>query len=365
MTSNLKIAISMNETKMSRLKSPMKVACIGAGDIVRATHLPVLKAMPEVEITWITDANASRGRELAKVYDVPFLPLPKDLSLLPLADVYLIACPFGVRDPYYAVFRERSVALYVEKPFARTSQRHAELCSWFPDFSLASGLMMRCWGANAMVRSILQQRLFGPLRAIRFGFGKPGIVTQGNYYFEPKRGGAGMISEVGIHGIDASLFVTGATEARITSAQTILDGDLDLHTQAQFRVRNDDQEFDLEFTISSLEPTIEGIEIDCEYATLSYPLPGQGYALIAEPLNMNVVVQPKNGGGAYSIKPEYVSLHPATKFQMFHEYWKHFLAGVTAETANWTSAAQAQLTTDVIEQCYQFNSRDLEVEQIA
>ena len=85
-----------------------------------------------------------------------------------------------------------------------------------------------------MVRSILRQKLFGQLRAIRFGFGKPGIVTQGNYYFEPKRGGAGMISEVGIHGIDATLFVTGATQARITSARMILEGDLDLHAQAQF-----------------------------------------------------------------------------------------------------------------------------------
>jgi predicted dehydrogenase len=355
--------VSMLETKKP---NRLRVACIGAGDIVRATHLPVLKAMNEVEIAWIADANEKRARELAKVYDVPFLPLPTDLSDLPLADVYLIACPFGVRDPYYAVFRERQVALYVEKPFARTSTRHAELCSWFPDYSLASGLMMRCWGTNAMVRNILRQNLFGPLRAIRFGFGKPGIVTQGNYYFEPKRGGAGMISEVGIHGIDAALFVSGATQAAITSAHTVLEGDLDLHTQAQFRARSaEGQDFGLELTISSLEPTIEGIEIDCEYATLSYPLPGQGYALIAEPINMDVAVQPKNGGSTYSIKPEYVALRPATKFQMFHEYWKHFLNGINTKTANWTSAVQAKLTTDVIEQCYQFDSNELEVEQIA
>ena len=336
-------------------RRPLTVACIGAGDIVRATHLPVLKAMTEVEIAWVADVNQSRARELAKVYDVPFSPMPKDLSRLPLADVYLMACPFGVRDPYYVAFRERSVSLYVEKPFARTSKRHAELCSWFPDFALASGLMMRCWGANIMVRNILQQQLFGQLRAIRFGFGKPGIVTQGNYYFEPKRGGAGMISEVGIHGIDAALFVTRATQATITSAHTVLEGDLDLHTEAQFRARTaDDQEFDLGFTISSLQPTIEGLEIDCEYATLTYPLPGQGYALIGEKVNMNVAVQPKDGGTTYTIGPEYIPLHPATKFQMFHEYWKRFLGGVATRTANWTSAAQAQLTTDVIEQCYQF-----------
>jgi predicted dehydrogenase len=349
-----------------RSKRPLSVACIGAGDIVRATHLPVLKAMKQVEIAWIADVNHGRARELANVYDVPYSALPKDLSELPKADVYLIACPFGVRDPYYDVLRDRSVALYVEKPLARTAERHAELCSWFPDFALASGLMMRCWGANILARNILQQRIFGPLRAIRFGFGKPGIVTQGNYYFEPKRGGAGMISEVGIHGIDAILYVTQATQATITSAYTVLEGDLDLHTEAQFRALTaDDEEFDLSFTISSLQPTIEGIEIDCEYATITYPLPGQGYALIAEEINMNVVVQPRGGDGAYIIGPEYVPLQPATKFQMFHEYWRQFLAGLDSKTSNCTSAARAQLTTRVIEQCYLFNSSPVGSGQLA
>jgi predicted dehydrogenase len=343
-------------TNSSEAKQPLRVACIGAGDIVRATHLPVLKAMKEAEIAWITDVNETRARELATVYDIPFSVMPKDLSNLPSADVYLIACPFGVRDPYFAEFRERRAALYVEKPFARTSERHAELCSWFPEFALASGLMMRCWGANILARDLVQKQLFGPLREIRFGFGKPGIVTQGNYYFEPRRGGAGMISEVGIHGIDASLFVSGAVDAKISSAHTTMDGDLDLHTQAQFRARTaEGHEFDLEFTISSLEPTIDGVEINCEYATLSYPLPGQGYSLFSEKVDMGITVLPKNGGGAYAIGPKYTPLYPTTKFQMFYEYWRQFLSGIANRTANCTSAVEAQLTTQIIEQCFQLS----------
>jgi predicted dehydrogenase len=335
---------------------PLKVACIGTGEIVRATHLPVLKAIPQVEVTWIADANEARAREMAKAYKVPFRTLPRDLSDLPPADVYLLACPFGVRDSYYSVLRDRTASLYVEKPFARTSKRHAELCSWFPDYALASGLMMRCYGPNLMVRQILHQRLFGRLKSVRFGFGKPGLVTQGNYYFEPGRGGAGMISEVGIHGIDAALFVSRATRTEVEWVSTVLQDDLDLHTDARFTALNaEGQNFLLEFTISSLQPTMEGLEIDCEYATLSYPLPGQGYALIAEKVNTEVVVQPKDGGSAYTIQPRYIPLHPTSKFQMFHEYWRMFLAGVAEKSANWTSAAQAKLTTEVIESCYRFS----------
>ena len=344
----------------------MKVGCIGAGDIVRATHLPVLKAIDEVEIAWITDVNAVRAKEMAKVYDVPFRPLPANLAELPDADVYLLACPFGVRDPYYSVLRDRSASIYVEKPFARTSQRHAELCSWFPDYALASGLMMRCWGPNLMVRNILQQQPFGRLKAIRFGFGKPGLVTQGNYYFESKRGGAGMISEVGIHGIDAALFVSGATQADIVSSNVVLEGDLDLHAEAQFQARTaDGQAFAFEFVVSSLQTTIEGMEIECEYATLTYPLPGQGYALIAETPSMDVSVQPRLGGPTYIVRPEYVNLHPMTKFQMFHQYWMTFLGGVCNKTTNSACATQAQLTTEVIESCYRHDRDKVEGKQLA
>lgn len=344
----------------SKAELPLKIACIGAGDIVRAAHLPVLKAMPEVEVAWIADANDARAREMAKVYKVPHCVIPKDLSKLPPADIYLMACPFGVRDSYYSVLRERTASLYVEKPFARTSQRHAELCSWFPDFALASGLMMRCYGPNVMVRSILQQQVFGPLETIRFGFGKPGLVTQGNYYFESRRGGAGMISEVGIHGIDAALFVSRASRAETKSVNTVIQDDLDLHTEAHLQAQDaEGQKFGFEFTISSLQPTIEGIEIECEHATLSYPLPGQGYALIAEKLNMDVVVRPRHGGPAYTIQPRYLPLHPTSKFQMFHEYWRMFVAGVNAKSANWTSAIQSRLTTEVIENCYRSSSSEV------
>ena len=319
--------------------------------------------MRDVDVAWITDPNEVRAKELAKVYRVPFRSFPKDLTQLPEADVYLMACPFGVRDPYFALLRDRQAPIYVEKPFARTAERHAELCSAFPDYALASGLMMRCWGTNVLARKVLQQQLFGPLKTIRFGFGKPGIVTQGNYYFETKRGGAGMLSEVGIHGIDSSLFVSRARRAEVESVNTLFAGDLDLHTEAKLKASDaEGHQFAVEFTISSLQPTIEGIEIECEHATLSYPLPGQGYALIAEEVGMGLSVRPKNGGGAYRIGPEYVALHPSTKFQMFHENWQLFLEGVSTRSANRTSAAESYLTTDVIERCLHAGSRAIALE---
>jgi predicted dehydrogenase len=317
-------------------------------------------------VEWIADPNETWGRELAKVHEVPFCTLKGSITDLPPADVYLMACPFGVRDPYYAALRGLDVAIYVEKPFARTSQRHKEICAEFPGYALASGLMMRSWGPNLLVREILQQQVFGPLREVRFGFGKPGIVTHGHYYFDTKRGGAGMMSEVGIHGIDSSLFVADAVAADVESVRMILEGDLDIHSEARLRLRRaDDSSCDFSFTVSSLEQTIEGIEVECEHATLSYPLPGQGYALIAEQVNMNVTVRPARGGGSYTIVPSYLPLYPATKFKMFFENWSRFLRGVRNREENYTSAASALLTTQVIENCYRSQAPALDGDQNA
>jgi hypothetical protein len=136
------------------------------------------------------------------------------------------------------------------------------------------------------------------------------------------------------------------------SVKSIYEGDLELHTDAKFLARGiTGNEFHIDLTISSLAQTIEGIEIECENATLSYPLPGQGYALLAETVETDVLVHTRGGGETYKISPAYVPLYPSTKFQMFYENWRIFLEGINDHNPNWSSAAQSRLTTKVIEAC--------------
>jgi len=332
----------------------IRVGCIGTGDIVRATHMPLLKAMRGIELAWLTDLDENRAREMARINQVPYQKLPRDVSQLPEADIYLLACPFGVREPYYEALAERSAAIYVEKPFSRDPIDHGRLCSLFPDYALASGLMMRCWGPNVLVKRLVGEGLFGPLRKVRFGFGKPGLVTQGRYYFDRERGGAGLMPEVGIHGVDSALFVSDAISADIRNVHSIFEGDLDLHTEANIRVRNQGgHSFDFELTVSALQDTIEQLEFEFDHATLSYPLPGQGYALLGEEVNMNVQLQSRSGGFSYKIQPFTSDLYPFSKFQMFHQNWEMFVEGVRTRQANATSAIQSVLTTAVLHDCYQ------------
>ncbi len=329
---------------------PIRVGIIGAGDIVRAVHLPVLHAMPEVAVAWLTDLDATRARELARAYRVRDVVLPSDLSNLPTADVMLLATPLGVRDAYYDALVERKQALYVEKPFAIDLAQHRRTSSRFPEHALASGLMMRAFGPTQGLRRLLDHGLFGPLRSVRVGFGRPGLVTHGRFYFDASRGGGGFVSEVGIHGIDTLLFASGARAFAVRELHVIRDDDgFDLHTHAELSLDTPHgSDVRCEITLTALENTREEVVFDFDRAELSYPLVGQGYALVGDAVSYDIRVRPRAGGAVYTLRPGEEPFHPVTKFQTFAAYWSDYLEGVRNAVGNYTTATAAELTSALV-----------------
>ncbi|NNL86306.1 MAG: Gfo/Idh/MocA family oxidoreductase [Myxococcales bacterium] len=328
----------------------LRIGIVGTGDIVRAVHLPVLQALPGVSVGWIADLDDSRAQALGRAYGAPVTALPSDLTALPGADVVLLATPFGSRTPYFEALRDRRQAIYVEKPFARDGGSHRTLCSQFPESALASGLMMRAFGPTQWMRRIISEGLFGALTAVRVGFGKPGLVTHGRFYFDADRGGAGFVSEVGIHGIDTLLFATSATGFSVSQLDVVRDEEgLDLHTHGLLSLETETcGEIAFEFTLTSMACTREEWVFVFEGALLSYPLVGQGYALVGDTVSHDIRVRPCGGGGVYTLRPESTSMHPDTKFQTFGAYWSDYLRGVRSGEANYTSASAAELTSRVV-----------------
>jgi len=328
----------------------LSLGVIGSGDIARTAHLPVLQGLEGSRLAWVADVDESRARALGKAYKVQSHVLEGPGESLPHADVVLLATPYGVRVPYYETYRTRGTALYVEKPLARTAEEHQQICSWFPEHALASGLMMRSWWANLMVRQIIDTGMFGPLRLAKFAHGRPGMVTYGRFYLDPSKGGGGMLAEFGIHGLDSMLFVTRARSASVQQVQTVWDGSIDLHTRAQLKLdlgRN--QGVDAEILVTGIDDLNEGMELHFDHATLFYLLPGQGCALQGDTIDMRVAVRPRGGGPSYALSPRDVDVYPATKFQMFHHFWSQFLDGVREAKGNDTNANRALLTTTLLE----------------
>lgn len=315
---------------------------VGAGEIVAKTHLPVLRTIPTVSVDWLTDLDFQKARAVADAFGVRKCVLPEDLMELPPSDIVLIAVPYGVRAPYYKVFRQRLSALYVEKPFARTVDYHRKICSWFPEFGLACGLQRRCWGPLRLVKQIITTRLFGSLRSVRYGFGGPGLTVGGRYNADLQTAGGGPLFESAVHGIDAILFSTDAVGTQVKAATMIMDGGFDLHTTAEIvLVSRYGDNILVEVTVSVLEDTLNGLEYVFENAVICLSFSGK-----------DLQIRPKNATGHCRISPGRNETYPLSTMQTMYAYWCRFLEGLRSQQTNETSATQAVLTTKVIEELY-------------
>ena len=109
--------------------TPLAIGVVGAGEITRRSHLPVLVNLPDVRIAWIYDHLPERAQALAGAYGLPAIHslAPHEL---PACDVALLAIPVGARCDYLQHFSRRGTAVLCEKPFAMSAAEHRRTRSW-------------------------------------------------------------------------------------------------------------------------------------------------------------------------------------------------------------------------------------------
>lgn len=323
--------------------NPFTLGIIGAGNVVSANHLPVLKAMPDVQVSWITDKDTRRATRVAQAYGVTERDLAS-LDEFPRTDAVLLAIPFGVREPFYRALAERGDAVYVEKPFARTVAAHHRLCSLFTDYQLACGYNRRSWGLVQFCKQIVETRLFGKIRHVRFGFGSAGGITAGGHYTaDPAIAGGGMLFETGVHGIDTLLYCLNAQAAKVTSGKLVMDEGHDIHCEAILSLEDGDGDtIPFEIEVSRLKNTIERVELHFDNCMATFGLFG-----LAPELRVQ-----STRGKLQTILTDRNNLYPFTWNQTLGEFWKAFLTGLESRQANYTAANRSVLTTDVVEQLY-------------
>ena len=126
-----------------KASNPKRLGIIGAGKVVEDGHLPVLKNLSGLKTKWICDGNIDCAKLLSKRYSVPHKPLDLTVKSLKEIDLCFIAIPVGARKPYLEACAQAGISIYVEKPFARTSEEHEYFRSLYPDHKVAVGLQRR------------------------------------------------------------------------------------------------------------------------------------------------------------------------------------------------------------------------------
>jgi len=320
-----------------------KVGIVGAGHQVSVNHLPELKAMPNIEVSWIADKDLNRARNVGKSYDVSVCDLSSGLRTFPKTDLVLLAIPFGVRAPYYGALSQMGAAVYVEKPFARTVAAHRKLCSTFDDYKLACGLNRRAWGVVQFCKKVLDRDLFGKVRRVRFGLGTlSGIVVAAHYMADAQMAGGGMLMETGVHGVDTILYCLDAQAAQLEDGKMIAENGHDIHCEGVFTlITSKGEKVPFEIEVSRLKNTINRVEFKFDNCTVFFSIFGLP----------QLWVESKDGT-LRSLLSDRSNCYPFAWRQVSLEFWQTFISGIEQRKANYTSAIDSVLTTQVIEQLY-------------
>jgi predicted dehydrogenase len=319
------------------------VGVVGAGSISFKSHLPLLTEMG-IGIPWIIDPSSTRARAAAQAYGIPRCLDPNELEQASLVDVVLLACPYGTRQPYFEFFRKKPVALYIEKPVARTEAEFREICALRPPYQIAVGFQRRSMGVVNIVRGLIRDCLFGRLRRVRSEFGTSTVISSGaEFARDVKLAGGGQILESAIHNIDAICFMAGISSARVRRSHMIHENYFDLHTEANIELLDADRnKIEMELLVTCFRSTSYEIEMEFDNASLRFSL--------FKP--MLPQVRSRHGCGIFQLTDSIANDYPRQAFGVTYAFWSEFLKGLEERRINYTNAATTAVTTSIIEQLY-------------
>jgi len=321
---------------------------IGVGDIATNVHLPVLSTMMDIKLGWLADINGRRATEIAKIFGIAATGDPKDVESLPAADIILLTVPYGNRETYYQYYAGTATSIYVEKPFALTVSEHVKRCSLFQEYQLCLGLQRRSSAMVDHVKHIIDEQYHGELIGIEFELGQPGITVGSRFHSDAKIAGGGMLFEVGIHGIDAAIFLSGAKGVAVHSASVVYDDGLDIHSDVTAQLSLPSGRcLPFRIKVSSLVETDNCMSLVFETARLQFSLFSDS---------------PPKVYGKSKQKPVLItSFHPRTPsdtWGTFGAHWRAFISSVRDRKPNYTSAIASLLSTQLVEEIYRTKKDD-------
>ena len=322
---------------------PWSLGVIGAGQVVTNAHLPVLTTSLDTNVVWVSDIDPKKTASIARAQGAQMCAVDDLWRGLADVNVVLLAVPYGARPRYYELLAGfPSVALFVEKPLARTVEEHRSICRPYADYQIACDLNRRAADTVRAVKDLVQHRVFGQLREVRAAFAQRGALLGGGQYNSSLQlAGGGVLLEMGVHYLDTVLFCASATDIRLESGRMIVDLGFDLHTEAVMTMTlPGGGEIPLDVVVSVLSEPREGIEFIFEHAALSLSLSRGQLALRSLDRGYDVDLS-----SAFAA-------HFVTSFQHVFAMWRDFLDGVTRRQAGFASAYSSLLTTKSVELLY-------------
>jgi len=320
------------------------VGVVGAGQIVRDIHLPVLAGMPGVRIAWIVDSVAERARAAGRDFGIRAIDVPAAPDALPACDVAFLGIPAHARAAYFQTFAARGTAVLAEKPFSIGAADHRRFADLFPEHRLACGYMRRFYASTTLLRRCVIDRPFGAVRALRIAEGDRASKTglDATFLDRPSRDGGGVLWAIGCHLLDLAVHLTGASHFEVLESDVVFDGDTDREASAEISLSGgrDDGAWSVpvRFCASWLGPQSNRVEVEFERAILAADLGPDS------PVSADL-----RAGARLALALEGGPPAARTSYQAFHLEWRDFLDGLERERPSRIAASTSLLTTRLVD----------------
>ncbi len=204
----------------------VKLGFIGAGGIIRASHLPSAKVLEnKIEFVAIADVDKPRAENLAK--DNGINNVFEDYNKM-LNSVELDAVVIGLPNCFHADAAIKSLNhkchVLVEKPMAMNTAEAKQMLTTAQknDKFLAIGFQNRFASETMTLKKMINNNEFGEIYYAKTGaIRRRGIPGWGGGWFTTKsKSGGGALIDIGVHVLDLTLWLMGYPQPVAVSGKT-------------------------------------------------------------------------------------------------------------------------------------------------
>ncbi|MBI5570692.1 MAG: Gfo/Idh/MocA family oxidoreductase [Desulfomonile tiedjei] len=329
----------------------MRIGILGAGSVVEQYHLPVLSAMPEVQVEWVCDIVKEQAVALGKTYGVR--RSYSDLNDCPEVDIVLVAIPVGVRRPSLEVIFERKWNVFCEKPFAGTAQEHGWIMKRAKEqkVEVGVGMMRRFYDATVLARKLAASGMFGSLQEVwaSEGLRQRGTGRDMNWYqANADAAGGGVLMETGCHLVDQVATICSARSYKLEACAMEYRGGLDYAARLRGSLEiAQSQTCSFRIALSKTEDIYNGIMLKFADLQVRVGLTAAGGVALCD----------KEGKSVAALQQPEEGFHRGQVYAAFYREWREFIHQCRTRTASLVHADSVCLTTRLIEECYELQPR--------
>lgn len=203
----------------------LRAAVIGAGSIGH-DHLASLAGETRVRLLAVAETHPQRAQEAAARFRIEAVTDYRQLLCRPDIDLVTVALPNYLHAPVALAALRAGKHVMVDKPLA-TSLREARAMETAARSARRFLMVGQNYRFRPETQSLKQQILQGRLGQIYHlettWFRRSGIPRIGSWFTQKKFSGGGCVYDIGVHLLDAALFLGGDFRAVTVSGQVRAD----------------------------------------------------------------------------------------------------------------------------------------------